>query len=38
LVPAAELHHIIKTWPFKGWGLDFIGEIHPSSSKGHDSC
>jgi hypothetical protein len=20
---------------FQGWGLDFIGEIHPSSSKGH---
>ena len=28
------LHHIIKPWPFRGWGLDFIGEIHPSS-KGH---
>jgi hypothetical protein len=35
LVPAAELHSIIKPWPFRGWGLDFIGEIHPSSSKGH---
>jgi hypothetical protein len=35
LVPAAELHPTIKTWPFRGWGLDFIGEIHPSSSKGH---
>jgi hypothetical protein len=35
LVPAAELHPIIKPWPFRGWGLDFIGEIHPSSSKGH---
>jgi hypothetical protein len=32
LVPAAELHPIIKPWPFRGWGLDFIGEIHPSSS------
>jgi hypothetical protein len=20
---------------FRGWGLDFIGKIHPSSSKGH---
>jgi hypothetical protein len=20
---------------FRGWGLDFIGEIHPGSSKGH---
>jgi hypothetical protein len=35
LVPTAELHPIIKPWPFRGWGLDFIGEIHPSSSKGH---
>jgi hypothetical protein len=34
LVPAAELHPIIKPWPFRGWGLDFSGEIHPSSSKG----
>jgi ribonuclease HI len=35
LVPTAELHPIIKPWAFKRWGLDFIGEIHPSSSKGH---
>ena len=35
LAPAAMLHPIIKSWPFRGWGLDFIGEIHPSSSKGH---
>jgi hypothetical protein len=35
LVPAAELHPIIKPWPFRGWGLDFMGEINPSSSKGH---
>jgi hypothetical protein len=34
LVPAAELHPICKPWPFRGGGLDFIGEIHPSS-KGH---
>jgi hypothetical protein len=25
----------MKPWPFRGWGLDFIGEIHPGSSKGH---
>jgi hypothetical protein len=31
LVPAAELHPIIKPWPFRG--LDFIGEIHRTSSK-----
>jgi ribonuclease HI/transposase InsO family protein len=33
--PAAALHPIIKPWPFRGWALDFIGQIHPSSSKGH---
>jgi ribonuclease HI len=35
MVPAALLHAIIKPWPFKGWGLDFVGKIHPPSSKGH---
>jgi hypothetical protein len=35
LVPAAKFHPIIKPWPFRGWGLYYIGEIHPSSSKGH---
>jgi hypothetical protein len=35
LVPAAMLHPFIKPWPFRGWGLDFIGQIHPPSSKGH---
>jgi hypothetical protein len=29
------LHPIIKSWPFRGWRLDFIGQIHPPSSKGH---
>jgi hypothetical protein len=29
------LHPIIKSWPFCGWGLDFIGQIHPLSYKGH---
>jgi hypothetical protein len=33
--PASVLHLIIKPWPVRGWGLEFIGEIHPSSSKGH---
>jgi hypothetical protein len=28
----ARLHHNLT---FRGWGLDFIGEIHSSSSKGH---
>jgi IS30 family transposase len=35
LAPAAMLHPIIKPWPFHGWALDFIGQIHPTSSKGH---
>jgi hypothetical protein len=35
LVPTAELHPIIKPWAFRGCGLDLIGEIHPSLSKGH---
>jgi len=35
LVPAAVLHPIIKPWPFRGWGLDFIGQIYPLSSKAH---
>ena len=34
LVPAALLHPINKPWPFRGWGLDFIGQINPPSSKG----
>jgi transposase InsO family protein len=34
LVPASMLRPIIKSWPFRGWGLDFVGEIHPPS-KGH---
>jgi transposase InsO family protein len=35
LVHAAMLHPIIKPWTFCGWGLDFIGQIHSPSSKGH---
>jgi hypothetical protein len=35
LALVAILHPIIKQWPFHGWALDFIGQIHPSSSKGH---
>jgi hypothetical protein len=34
MVPTTTLHPIIKPWSFRGWGLDFIGQIHPSS-KGH---
>jgi hypothetical protein len=35
LVPASVLNPIVKPWPFRGWGLNFVGEIHPSSSRGH---
>jgi hypothetical protein len=35
LAPAAMLHPIIKPWSFCGWALDFIGQIHPASSKSH---
>nr|ABG65965.1 transposon protein, putative, CACTA, En/Spm sub-class [Oryza sativa Japonica Group] len=33
--PTAVLNPIIKLWPFRGWALDFIGQIYPSSSKEH---
>ncbi|KAK1614119.1 hypothetical protein QYE76_019636 [Lolium multiflorum] len=35
MVPASAMNPIIKPWPFRGWGMDMIGEIHPASSKGH---
>jgi hypothetical protein len=35
MVRAATLHRIIKPWPFRCWGLDFIRQIHHSSSNGH---
>nr|KYP35159.1 Pro-Pol polyprotein [Cajanus cajan] len=34
-VLASELHSIIKPWPFRGWAIDIIGQIHPPSSKNH---
>ena len=33
--PTSQLHPIIKPWPFRGWGIDIIGQIYPYSSKGH---
>jgi hypothetical protein len=35
IAPASVMNSIVKSWQFRGWGLDFIGEIHPGSSKGH---
>jgi hypothetical protein len=35
LSPAAMLHPIIKTWPFRMWALDFVDQIYPTSSNGH---
>ena len=29
------MNPIMKPWPFTGWGIDLIGQIFPSSSKGH---
>ena len=34
-VPASAMNPIIKPWPFRGWAIDLIGQIFPSSSKGH---
>jgi hypothetical protein len=35
LATAGVMNSIVKPRPFRGWRLDFIGEIHPGSSKGH---
>jgi hypothetical protein len=34
LAPISVMNSIVKLWPFRGWELDFIDEIHPGSSKG----
>ena len=31
--PALAMNPIIKLWPFRGWGIDLIGQIYPPSSK-----
>jgi hypothetical protein len=33
--PASIMNSIIKPWPFRGWGIDIIGQIFLPSSKGH---
>ncbi|CAL8112722.1 unnamed protein product [Prunus armeniaca] len=34
-VPAGLMNLIVKAWPFRGWAMDVIGQIHPKPSKGH---
>lgn len=34
-VLASELHSMVRPWPFSGWAFDLVGEIRPSSLKGH---
>ena len=29
------MYPIVKPWPFRGWGIDLIGQGFSSSSKGH---
>jgi hypothetical protein len=38
LVPTAELHPIIKPWPFRGWDLDFVGKFILRHRRGVDLC
>jgi hypothetical protein len=35
LAPTSVMNSIVKLRPFRGWGIDFIGEIYPGSSKRH---
>ncbi|KAM2111843.1 hypothetical protein ACFX1R_014417 [Malus domestica] len=30
-VPTKSLHSVTKPWPFRGWAIDVIGKITPSS-------
>jgi IS30 family transposase len=32
-----SIHHTKMSWPFKLWGMDVVGPIHPLSSKEHRS-
>ena len=34
-VPASAMNPIIKPWPFRGWGIDSIGQVYTPSSKNH---
>jgi hypothetical protein len=32
-IPTAKLSSIIKPWPFRGWAVDLIGKVRPTSKK-----
>ncbi|VVA30919.1 PREDICTED: retrotransposon, partial [Prunus dulcis] len=32
-VPVGRMNPIMKAWPYKGWAMDVIGQIHPKLSK-----
>ncbi|WVZ71120.1 hypothetical protein U9M48_019741 [Paspalum notatum var. saurae] len=34
MAPAGPLNPIVKPWPFRGWGMDMIGQVNPPTSKG----
>ncbi|CAN6712131.1 unnamed protein product [Malus baccata var. baccata] len=34
-VPSVPLNPVVKPWPFRGWVMDFIGQIYSAFSKGH---
>ena len=34
-MPPELLHYADVSWPFAWWGLDIVGPINPTSSKGH---
>ncbi|CAL2237940.1 unnamed protein product [Prunus armeniaca] len=34
-IPATPLDPIIKPQPFRGWAMDFVGKIVPSSNNEH---
>ncbi|XP_008229060.1 PREDICTED: uncharacterized protein K02A2.6-like [Prunus mume] len=33
--PSVPMNPVVKPWPFRGWAMDLIGKIYPSSSKQH---
>jgi len=33
--PPEVLYPTVASWPFKAWGIDVVGPISPSLTKGH---